>query len=107
MRLADIKNFLRRAGFDHFFQHLAAVKLAVFDLAVELAIAKSARAAFAELHIALGLQNTFAPQAPGVLGAFAHRLATLKHDGPKTRLRQDQCCKQAARAGANNHGALL
>jgi hypothetical protein len=55
----------------------------VADLAPELAVAEGAGAAFAELHVRLGVQHFLAPQAPGVLGALAHGLAALQHDGRK------------------------
>src|SRR3546814_2691294 len=38
MRLADVEDFVRRAGLDEFVQHLAAVELRVLDLTVELAV---------------------------------------------------------------------
>jgi hypothetical protein len=61
MRLADIENFRRRTGLDEFLQHFAAVVLRILDLAVQLAIGKSAGAAFAELHIRFRIQLALAP----------------------------------------------
>ena len=92
------EDFLRRAGLDEFGQHLAAQMARVLDLAVELAVGKSAGAAFAELDIGFRVEHRAPPQAPGVLGALAHHLAALQDDGAKTRLRQDQRGEQAARA---------
>src|SRR3546814_18991346 len=74
MRLADVEDFVRRAGLDEFVQHLAAVELRVLDLTVELAVAEQAGAAFTELHVRRRVQPALAPQAPGLLGALAHRL---------------------------------
>ena len=82
MRLGE--DFLRRAGLDEFGQHLAAQMARVLDLAVELAVGKSAGAAFAELDIGFRRQHAIAPQGPGVLGALAHRLAALQDDGLET-----------------------
>src|SRR3546814_3358792 len=63
MRLADVEDFVRRAGLDEFVQHLAAVELRVLDLTVELAVAEQAGAAFAELHVRRRVQHALAPQA--------------------------------------------
>jgi len=48
----------------------------------------------------------FAPQAPGVLGALAHRLAALQHDGFEAHLRQSQRGEQAAGTQTHHHRAL-
>src|SRR3546814_8805619 len=81
MRLADVEDFVRRAGLDEFVQHLAAVELRVLDLTVELAVAEQAGAAFTELHVRRRVQHALAPQAPGILGALAHRLAAFEAIG--------------------------
>ena len=75
----------------------------VADLAPQLAVAEGACAAFAELHVRLRIQLAAAPQAPGVLGALAHRLAALQHDRPQTHLCQHQRGEQAAGAEADDH----
>jgi hypothetical protein len=80
VRFADVEDFRRRARLDELFQHLAAVKLRVLDLAVQLAVGEGAGAAFAELDVRFRVQRVLAPQAPGVLGAFAHGLAALEDD---------------------------
>ena len=100
------EDFLRRAGFDEFGQHLAGQVAGVLDLAVELAVGECAGAAFAELHVGFRVEHAAAPQAPGVLGALAHHLAAFEDDRPKTHLRQDQGGEQAARAGADDDGAF-
>jgi hypothetical protein len=47
-----------------------------------------------------------APQAPGVLRAFAHRLAALQHDRAETHLRQHQRGDNAARSHADDDRPL-
>ena len=80
--------------------------LRVLDLAVELAVGKGAGAAFAELHVGFGVEHALAPQAPGVLGALAHRLAALQHDRPEAHLRQHQRGEDAAGAEADDDRAF-
>jgi len=99
------ENFLGRAGLDEFVQHLAAQVAWILDLAVELAVAEGARAALAELDIGFGIEHRTAPQAPGVFGAFAHRLAALQDDGAEAGLGQDQGGEQAARPRAHHQRA--
>ena len=106
VRLGDVEDFLRRAGLDEFGQHLAAEVARVLDLAVELAVGEGAGAAFAELHVRFRVEHVVAPQSPGVLGAFAHRLAALQHDRPEAHLRQDQRGEDAGRAEADDDRAL-
>jgi hypothetical protein len=48
-----------------------------------------------------------APQAPGVLGAFAHFLAAFEHDRPQAHLRQDQRSEDAARPEADDDRASV
>ncbi|MNR29049.1 hypothetical protein D3C85_1464080 [compost metagenome] len=59
------------------------------------------------MHVRLRVQDALAPQAPGVLGPFTHRLAALQDDGLEAHLRQDEPGKQATGAGADDDGALL
>ena len=106
MRACHVEDFFRRAGLDELFHHLAAEVARVLDLAVELAVTESAGAAFAKLHVAFGREHLLAPQAPGVLGALAHLLATLQHDGLESHLRQRQRGQHAAGAEADHHRAL-
>src|SRR5450830_247914 len=61
MRFADVEDFLRRAGLDELVQDLAAVVVRVLDLAVELAVGEGPGAAFAKLHVGLGVEHAFTP----------------------------------------------
>jgi len=106
VRVRHVQDFGRRAGGDEFLHHLAAQVARVADLAVELAVGKGAGTAFAELHVAFRVELLLAPQAPGVLGAFAHGLAALQHDGLEPHLRQHQRRQHAAGAKAHHHRAL-
>ena len=74
----------------------------VADLAVELAVGERARAALAELHVRLRVEDLLAPQPERVDRALAHRLAALEDDRPEPHLRQHQPGEQAARAGADH-----
>ena len=51
------------------------------------------------------MQHAFAPQAPGVLGAFTHFFAALQHDGLEPHLRQQQRGKNPAGTKTHHHGA--
>ncbi len=97
----------RSAGLDELGQHLAAQVAGVLDLAVELAVREGAGPALAELHVGLRVQHALAPQAPGVLGALAHHLATLQDDRAQAHLGQDQAGEQAARPGPDHQRAVL
>ncbi len=87
--------------------HFAAVVLRVLDLAVQLAVREGAGAAFAELHIGLGVEYAFAPQAPGILGALAYFLATFKDDRLEAHLCQQQAGEDAAGAETDHDRAFL
>lgn len=104
MRFADQQNFGWCASLDELGHDLAAQMARVLDLAVKLAVGKGAGAAFTKLHIGFGVQNLFAPQAPGVLGAFADLFAALQDDGFKPHLCQQQGRKNSAGAKTNHHG---
>ena len=101
-----MKDLGRRARGDELVHDLAAEKARVLDLAVELAVGEQTGATFAELHVALGVEGALAPQAPGVLGALAHRLAALQHDGLEAHFGQRERGEQAARAQAHHHRAF-
>ena len=105
VRLGDVEDLLRRAGLDELGQHLARQVARVADLAPELAVGEGARAALAELHVGLRVEHALAPQAPGVLGALAHRLAALQDDRPQAHLRQDQRGEEAAGPEADDDRA--
>ena len=102
MRLADEQNLFRRAGLDELRQHLARQVAWVADLAPQLAVAEGASAAFAELHIRFWVEHALAPQAPGVLGAFAHLATAFQHDRAQAQLRKHQRRKQAEGAKADD-----
>ena len=107
MRMRFGENFLRRAGLDELCQHLAAKKARILDLAVEFAVRKCARAAFAELHIGFGIEDGAAPKPPRVLGAFAHDLAAIQDDRSKPHLRQDEAGEQSAWSSADHEWAVF
>ena len=87
--LADIKYFGRRTSLDEFGQYLAAKVVRILDLAVKLAVGERAGATFAELHIRLRIEHALAPQTPGVLRAFTHRLAAFQNDRAKAHLGEE------------------
>ncbi len=107
MRLGHIQDLFRRTGFDEFVQHLARQVARVADLAPQLAVAEGTGTAFAELHIAVGVEHTLAPQAPSVLGALAHGTTAFQHDGRQAHLRQHQGREQPAGTEADDDGAML
>ena len=106
MRLGDEEDLLGRAGGDEFGQHLAGDGFGRLDAGIELAVGEGSGAALAELHIAFGHQHAAAPQAPGVLGAFAHHLAAVEDDRAVAHLGEDQRGEDAAGAGADDDRAL-
>ena len=106
MRLADVHDLFRRAGADEFVHHLAGVELRILDLAVELAVGEQTGTAFAELHVGFRRQGLLAPQRPGVLGAAAHILAALQHDGLEAHLCQQQRGEQPTGAEAYHQRPL-
>ena len=101
------KDFFRCAGNDKFMQYLAPKMAAIFDLTPEFAIGKGAGAALTKLYIGLGVEFAFAPKPPGLFGALANFLTTLKHYGFKPHLGQHQRCENAAGAKADDYRALL
>jgi hypothetical protein len=57
VRLGHVEDLLGRAGLDELGQHLARQVARVADLAPQLAVAEGAGAAFAELHVRLGVST--------------------------------------------------
>ena len=106
MRVRFGEDFRRRARLDEFGQHLAVEMPRVFDPAVELAVGKGARAAFAELNVRFGVQHAAPPQIPCVLGALANDLAAIEDDRPEAHLRKDQPREQPARPRADDDRPL-
>ena len=105
VRLGDVQDLSGAPALTNSVEHLARQVARVADLAPQLAVGEGAGAAFAELHVRLGVEHALAPQAPGVLGALAHRLAALQHDRPQAHLRQHQRGEDAAGAEADDHRA--
>ncbi|MNI32593.1 hypothetical protein D3C73_865120 [compost metagenome] len=97
VRFADIEDFFRRAGLDELVQDFAANEFRVLDLAVELAVGEGPRAAFAELHVGLGVEHAFSPQAPGVFGALTHFGAAFEDDRLEAHLCEQQPGENPAR----------
>ncbi len=95
MRVADIEDFLGSAGLDEFVQHFAAQMARILDLAIQLAVGKCPRAAFAELHVGLRVEHALTPQPEGVLCSFANCLAALQDQRSITHLGQQEAGKQA------------
>ncbi|MNS49428.1 hypothetical protein D3C72_820360 [compost metagenome] len=102
VRFADVEDFFRSTGLDEFVQDFTAEEFRVLDLAVELAVGECPRAAFTELHVGLGVEHAFAPQAPGVLGALAYFGAAFEDDRLEAHLRQQQPGENPARAEADD-----
>ena len=105
VRLGEVEDFLRRAGLNELGEHLAPEVARVFDLAVELAVGESTGATLPELHVRLWVELVFAPQLPGVLGAFAHGLAAFEDDRAKPHLREDQRGENAGRPETDDQWA--
>ena len=105
VRFADVGDFVGGASPDEFVDHLAPVVLRVADLAPQLAVGKRARPAFAELHVGLGVEHLFAPQAPRVFRAFAYGLAALEDDRAEAHLGEHETGEQAARTHADHDRA--
>ncbi|MCY1510359.1 hypothetical protein D9M68_447340 [compost metagenome] len=106
MRLAHVHDFRRSAGANELVHHLAGVELGVLDLAVELAVGEQAGTPLAELHVGFRGQDLLAPQCPGILGAAAHILAALQHDGFEPHLREQQRREQSTGAEAHDQRPL-
>src|SRR3989338_1504779 len=94
VRLAGVQDFFRRARLDEFLQHFSAEVSGVLDLAVQFAVGERARAAFTELHVRFRVEHALPPQAEGIPGAFAHRLAPLQDQRTETHLCEDQSGEQ-------------
>ena len=101
MRVRLIENALGRAVRVQDGQHLAAA--GILDAGGQLAVRKCARAALAELHVAVFIQRAAVEKALHALRALIHALAALQADGVQPRPRQIQRRKQAARPHADHH----
>src|SRR5690606_39368395 len=78
-----VENFFRCTGTHKFLHNLAAVKIRIFDLAVEFAIRKKTSTTLAKLNVGCRVEHAIAPQPPGILGALAHLLAAFQHQWSK------------------------
>ena len=90
----------RRARPVHLLQHPSAA--GILDAAVQLAIGKGARAALAELHIAVGVEGTAVPEGRHVLLPPVHGLSPLHHHGLHARPCQGQRREQPRRPHADD-----
>ena len=106
VRLAGDQYLLRRAGAHEGLQHLAAQGGGVAHAGPELAVGEGAGAALAELHVGFRGEHGAAPEGEGVRGARAHRAAAFEDDGTKAHPGECEGGKQAAGAGADDHGAV-
>ena len=106
VRLVDEHDLFRRAGLDELVEHFAAVVPRILDLAVEFAVGKCSRAAFAELRVRLGIEHSLAPHEECVLGALAHSLTALEDQWTEPGLREDESREKSGGAHADHDGAL-
>ena len=100
MGLGIGENILRRTA-AHQCLHDKAVAQ-ILRAGVQLAVGKRARAALAELDVALRVQQAGAPEAGHVLLALLHRLPPLQQDGPCAAPGQHQRGEQTCRACAHH-----
>ncbi len=94
---------LRRARAAERLQHGPAAR--VPDAAVQLAVGERARAALAELHVALRVERPAVPERGHVLRPLLHGFAPLHDRGTKPRARQRQRREQPARPHAHHQAA--
>ena len=99
------ENLLRRAEAGQRFQHFAA--MGVLDAGIEFAIGKGTRAALAELHIALRVERSAAPEGVHVARALVHAFAALDHQRGKAHARKRQRREQPRRAEADHQRAMV
>ena len=102
--LLQIENLLRRAVAHEGLQHRA--HMGRLDAGVQLAIGERARAALAELHVALRVHLALPLQPLHVQHALLHGPSPLDQDGPRPGPGQRQRRKEARRARAHHHGTL-
>ena len=103
--LGVISNVLRRAVRRELREHEADAR--VVRAGVELAVGEGARAAFAELHVALGVERAARAKRGDLRAARPRVRPALEHDGPCARAREQQRGKHPRRAEAHDHGARL
>ena len=98
------QDFFRRAAAHQRLQH--GLDVGIVEAAGELAIRERARAAFAEEHVAFGVQHAGRFKAFHVFGALVHGLSAVDEDGSCAAHGQRQRAEQARRACAHHHGAF-
>ena len=101
MRVRLIENALGRAVRMQDGQHLAAA--GILDAGGQFAVRKRARAALAELHVAVFIQRAASEKALHAPRTLIHALAALQADGIEARAGQIQRRKQAAGPHADHH----
>lgn len=103
--LGVISNVLRRAVRRKLREHEADAR--VVRAGVELAVGEGARAALAELHVALGVERAARAKRGDLRAARPGVRPALEHDGSCTRARKQERGKHPRRAEAHDHGARL
>ena len=101
MGLGQVQDLLRRAVLHEGLQNRADVgRLCAGS---QLAVRERARAALAELHIAVRVEGAVLLHGGDILGAGFNGLASLDQDGVRARLGQRQRGEQACRARTHHH----
>ena len=103
--LGVIGDVLRRAVRRELREHEADAR--VVRAGVELAVGERARAALAELHVALRVERAARAKRRDLRTARLRVRPTLEHDGVCARARKQQRGKHPRRAEAHDHGARL
>ena len=103
--LGVVGDVLRRAVRRELREHEADARIVCAG--VELAVGKCARAALAELHVALRVERPARAKRRDLRAARLRVRPALEHDGPCARAREQQRCEHPRRAEAHDHGARL
>ena len=103
--LGVIGNVLRRSVRRELRKHEADAR--VVRAGVELAVGERARAALAELHVALRVERPARAKRGDLRAACPGVRPAFEHDGSCTRARKQERGKHPRRAEAHDHGARL
>ena len=103
--LGVIGDVLRRAVRRKLREHEADAR--VVRAGVELAVGECARAALAELHVALGVERAARAKRGDLCAARPGVRSALEYDGVCARARKQERGKHPRRAEAHDHGARL
>ena len=103
--LGVVGDVLRRAVRRELREHEADAR--VVRAGVELAVGERARAALAELHVALRVERPARAKRRDLRTARLRVRPALEHDGPCACAREQQRCEHPRRAEAHDHGARL